>query len=98
MTGKHPSASSKTASIPVYAPYPFLKPTSSADTAISGRKRVFIVPRWIEGAAMTTSELAEKGPALLRTFTIDLMDSTVPLHFQFPPMRAFFFLMRLNIR
>jgi hypothetical protein len=49
-----------------------------------------MVPRWIEGAAITTSELAENGPALLRTFTIDLMDSTVPLHFQFPPMRAFF--------
>lgn len=49
-----------------------------------------MVPRWIEGAAMTTSELAENGPALLSTFTIDLMDSTVPLHFQLPPMRAFF--------
>ena len=36
-----------------------------------------------------TSEFAENGPAALRTEIIFLTDSTVPLHFQFPPIRAF---------
>ena len=58
---------------------------------MSGRMRDFIEPRWIEGAAITTSELAENGPALLRTSTIDLIEATVPLHFQLPPMSAFQF-------
>jgi hypothetical protein len=42
----------------------------------------------MEGAAMTTSEFALNGPALFNTSAMDLILATVPLHFQFPPIRA----------
>lgn len=38
---------------------------------------------------MTTSELAENGPALFNTSAICLILATVPLHFQLPPIKAF---------
>lgn len=37
---------------------------------------------------MTTSELGLKAPALFRTSAIARTLATVPLHFQFPPIRA----------
>jgi hypothetical protein len=43
----------------------------------------------MEGAAMTTSELALKGPALFSTSAIAFTLAVVPLHFQLPPIRAF---------
>ena len=66
------------------APYPLLKPTSSAATAMSERNAAFMAAKWILGPAITTSELAENGPALLSTSTMDLICATVPLHFQLP--------------
>ncbi len=42
----------------------------------------------MDGAAMTTSELELSAPALFNTSAIDLMLAVVPLHFQFPPIRA----------
>jgi hypothetical protein len=55
------------------------------------------VVRWIEGAAMTTSELGLKAPALLSTSAIDLMLAVVPLHFQLPPMSAFAIFLDISI-
>jgi hypothetical protein len=51
---------------------------------MSGRNAAFIAPKWIAGPAITTSLLAEKGPALFNTSTIDVIWETVPLHFQLP--------------
>ena len=48
------SANISALSSPVNAPYPFLNPTSSALTAISGRKRDLAAAIWIEGTAITT--------------------------------------------
>lgn len=52
---------------------------------------LFNVGKWIEGAAITTSELTLKCPALLRASAICRIDATVPLLFQLPPMSALIF-------
>lgn len=49
----------------------------------------FRVVKCSEGAAITTSEFELRGPALFNISAIALMLDVVPLHFQFPPIRAF---------
>lgn len=71
-----------------------LKHTCEA-TAISGLIVDFTVAKWMEGAAITTSEFALKVPDLFKVSTNCLMDATVPLHFQLPPIRAFAILFEL---
>jgi hypothetical protein len=70
-------------------PYPRLNPTSSALMAMSGLRRALAVCKCSDGIAMTTSDFSLKGPALLRTSIICLIEARVPLHFQFPTIRAF---------